>query len=70
MTFPDALHTLLEGRDLSRVEARAVMGEVMSGDATPAQIAGVLALPAARGFAWSACVRSVAHAEARSHAVG
>jgi anthranilate phosphoribosyltransferase len=49
MTFPDALHTLLEGRDLSRVEARAVMGEVMSGDATPAQIAGLLVALRAKG---------------------
>src|SRR2546423_4515220 len=33
---------MLDGRDLSREEARAVMGEVMAGEATPAQIAGFL----------------------------
>ena len=37
-----ALTRLLEGHDLSRDEARAVMGEVMAGEATPAQIAGFL----------------------------
>jgi anthranilate phosphoribosyltransferase len=31
-----------DGRDLSREEARAVMGIVMSGEATPAQIGGLL----------------------------
>ncbi|MDQ3890902.1 MAG: anthranilate phosphoribosyltransferase [Actinomycetota bacterium] len=37
-----ALHKLLEGRDLTRVEARDVMGFVMRGEATPAQIGGLL----------------------------
>jgi anthranilate phosphoribosyltransferase len=37
-----AIHTLLEGRDLGRDEAREVMGEIMAGDATPAQIGGFL----------------------------
>jgi anthranilate phosphoribosyltransferase len=37
-----ALARLLDGHDLSRVEARAVMNEVMRGEATPAQIGGLL----------------------------
>jgi len=44
-----ALQTLLDGRDLSRAEARAVMGEVMAGEATPAQIAGFLVALRAKG---------------------
>jgi anthranilate phosphoribosyltransferase len=38
----DAIARLLDGRDLSREEARAAMGSIMSGDATPAQIGGFL----------------------------
>jgi anthranilate phosphoribosyltransferase len=38
----EALGRLLDGRDLSRDEARAVMEEVMRGEATPAQIGGFL----------------------------
>jgi anthranilate phosphoribosyltransferase len=38
----DALARLLDGHDLSREEARAVMNEVMDGAATPAQIGGLL----------------------------
>jgi anthranilate phosphoribosyltransferase len=37
-----ALARLLEGHDLSRAEAREVMNEVMEGEATPAQIGGLL----------------------------
>jgi anthranilate phosphoribosyltransferase len=37
-----ALARLLDGHDLSRDEARAVMNEVMEGEATPAQIGGFL----------------------------
>jgi anthranilate phosphoribosyltransferase len=37
-----ALQQLLDGRDLSREEARAVMDGIMSGEATPAQIGGFL----------------------------
>src|ERR671914_202491 len=37
-----ALERLLEGRDLTREEARTVMEEVMRGEATPAQIGGFL----------------------------
>ncbi|HKG43783.1 MAG TPA: anthranilate phosphoribosyltransferase [Gaiellaceae bacterium] len=42
MTVQQALARLLEGHDLSREDARAVMNEVMEGEATPAQIAGFL----------------------------
>ena len=44
-----ALAQLLDGRDLSRDEARAVMGSIMSGEATPAQIAGFLIALRAKG---------------------
>jgi anthranilate phosphoribosyltransferase len=42
MTVQEALGRLLEGRDLTREEAREVMGCVMRGEATPAQIGGLL----------------------------
>src|SRR6059036_429403 len=42
MTIQEGLARLLDGYDLSREEARGVMGEIMSGDATPAQIGGFL----------------------------
>jgi anthranilate phosphoribosyltransferase len=38
----EALARLLDGRNLSRAEARSVMNEVMAGEATPAQIGGLL----------------------------
>jgi anthranilate phosphoribosyltransferase len=38
----DALARLLDGRDLDRDEARDVMGTIMEGEATPAQIGGFL----------------------------
>ena len=44
-----ALAQLLDGRDLSRGEARTVMGSIMSGEATPAQIAGFLIALRAKG---------------------
>ena len=37
-----ALARLLDGHDLTREEARDVMGEIMAGNATPAQIGGFL----------------------------
>ena len=37
-----ALADLLDGKDLGRARCREVMGEIMSGDATPAQIGGFL----------------------------
>jgi len=42
MNVQEALARLLDGRNLSRAEARAVMNEVMAGEATPAQIGGLL----------------------------
>jgi anthranilate phosphoribosyltransferase len=44
-----ALATLLDGHDLSRAEAREVMGSIMAGEATPAQIAGFLIALRAKG---------------------
>ena len=42
MNVQEALGRLLDGHDLSRDDARSVMNEVMVGDATPAQIGGLL----------------------------
>jgi anthranilate phosphoribosyltransferase len=42
MRVQEALARLLDGHDLSRGDARAVMNEVMEGEATPAQIGGLL----------------------------
>ncbi|MGB2876174.1 MAG: anthranilate phosphoribosyltransferase [Gaiellaceae bacterium] len=42
MNVTEALGRLLDGHNLSRAEARAVMNEVMEGAATPAQIGGLL----------------------------
>ena len=44
-----AIQTLLDGRDLPREEAREVMGEIMGGEATPAQIGGFLVALRAKG---------------------
>jgi anthranilate phosphoribosyltransferase len=44
-----AIQTLLDGRDLGRDEAREVMGEIMAGEATPAQIGGFLVALRAKG---------------------
>jgi anthranilate phosphoribosyltransferase len=44
-----ALARLLDGHDLSREEAHGVMGAIMSGEATPAQIAGFLIALRAKG---------------------
>ena len=44
-----ALQQLLDGRDLSREDAREVMGEIMAGEATPAQIGGFLVALRAKG---------------------
>ncbi|MUT65473.1 anthranilate phosphoribosyltransferase [Paenibacillus sp. NEAU-GSW1] len=41
VTMQSALQKLIGGSDLSRAEARSVMEIIMSGEATPAQIAGV-----------------------------
>jgi anthranilate phosphoribosyltransferase len=44
-----AIQQLLDGHDLSREEAREVMGEIMGGEATPAQISGFLVAVRAKG---------------------
>jgi anthranilate phosphoribosyltransferase len=44
-----AITKLLDGKELSRTEAREVMGEIMLGDATPAQIGGFLVALRAKG---------------------
>ena len=44
-----ALQRLLDGHDLSRDEARDVMNTIMSGEATPAQIGGLLVALRAKG---------------------
>jgi anthranilate phosphoribosyltransferase len=49
MTIVDAIRKLLGGESLARAEARAVMNEIMSGSATPAQIGGFLVALRAKG---------------------
>jgi anthranilate phosphoribosyltransferase len=44
-----AIQTLLDGHDLTRDDAREVMGEIMGGEATPAQISGFLVALRAKG---------------------
>jgi anthranilate phosphoribosyltransferase len=45
----DAITKLLEGKQLARAQARAVMDEIMLGEATPAQIGGFLVALRAKG---------------------
>jgi len=42
MQMKDALGTLVAGRNLDRNDTRSVFDTIMAGEATPAQIAGVL----------------------------
>ena len=44
-----AIAQLLDRRDLARDEARSVMDEIMRGEATPAQIGGLLVALRAKG---------------------
>jgi hypothetical protein len=44
-----AIARLLDGHNLTRAEARDVMGSIMSGEATPAQISGFLVALRAKG---------------------
>jgi len=48
-TWPDVLTTLLAGTDLGTERAEWAMNEVMSGEATPAQVAGFLLALRAKG---------------------
>jgi anthranilate phosphoribosyltransferase len=45
----ETVSRLLDGHDLTRVEAREAMNEIMGGEATPAQIAGFLVALRAKG---------------------
>jgi anthranilate phosphoribosyltransferase len=64
----DALAQLLDGKDLSREEARRVMDAIMSGSATPAQIGGFLVALRLKGETAEEIAGS---AEAmRAHAIG
>ena len=45
----EAIQTLLDGRDLGRESSREVMGEIMRGEATPAQIGAFLVAFRAKG---------------------
>src|SRR5581483_5121654 len=49
MTIQQALDRLLNGHGLSRAETRLVMGTIMAGEATPAQIGGFLVALRAKG---------------------
>ena len=49
MTVRDAIARLLDGRGLSEVEAAQAIGEVMDGQATPAQIGALLVLLRRKG---------------------
>ena len=44
----DALTAVIEGRNLTREQARAAMTSIMQGDATPGQIGGFLVAKNAR----------------------
>jgi len=48
-TWPDVLSTLVAGGDLSAEQASWAMGEVLSGEATPSQIAGFAVALRAKG---------------------
>jgi anthranilate phosphoribosyltransferase len=48
-TWPDLLSALLSGRDLQTAEAAWAMEQIMSGDATPAQVAGFVVALRAKG---------------------
>ncbi|MDQ6882887.1 MAG: anthranilate phosphoribosyltransferase [Candidatus Dormibacteraeota bacterium] len=49
MTPADAIEQLLQGRPLDRAQAERVMDQVMSGEATPVQIAGLVIALRAKG---------------------
>ena len=49
MTMVEGIRSIIDGRDLSEDEAAAVASEIMSGKATPAQIAALLVALRAKG---------------------
>lgn len=49
ISVKEALHVLIEGRNLSREEAKEVMSEIMDGKATPAQIGSLLTILRMKG---------------------
>ncbi|HEU5242586.1 MAG TPA: anthranilate phosphoribosyltransferase, partial [Ornithinibacter sp.] len=49
LTWPDLLAALLRGEDLSPEQARWAMTEVMTGEASPVQLAGFLVALRAKG---------------------
>jgi anthranilate phosphoribosyltransferase len=51
LTPPEAIEQLLAGTPLAREEARGVMDQVMAGEMTPAQVAGILIALRAKGEA-------------------
>jgi len=48
-TWPDVLDPLMDGRDLTREETHAAMGQIMSGNATESQIAAFIVSLRAKG---------------------
>ncbi|MBC7778682.1 MAG: anthranilate phosphoribosyltransferase, partial [Proteobacteria bacterium] len=49
MTYADALNTLIDGRDLEREQMAGLMRQVMLGELTGAQIAGLIVALRAKG---------------------
>ena len=49
MTWPTILTSLLEGQDLGTTESAWAMDQIMSGEASPAQVAGFLVALRAKG---------------------
>ncbi len=49
MAWPDVLGTLVAGQDLTPAQATWAMGEILAGEATPAQIAGFVVALRAKG---------------------
>ncbi|TWH01381.1 anthranilate phosphoribosyltransferase [Nocardioides sp. J9] len=49
MTWPDVLGSLVAGEDLTPAQAAWAMGEILAGEATPAQIAGFVVALRAKG---------------------